>query len=292
MAVNKVDYRVRRSEDTNRNHSPTIWGDCPIAVLQEDPRKGIYFRDDFVRTALLATPTITTEAYYANGWKAFGSAGGTLVGAFIEGGMGLKADEATDNEGVGFSTLARPFKLSRSSGKFWWECRLKVSTVADTTFGVLAGLIDAHTLSATVPLTAAGALADENFVGFHRLEGDGDQLDTVYKADGVTAVTVKADALGDLPTTTALAADTYVKLGMKYEPGYGEFGAYQLKFFVNGYELPNRKQIPSTDGDDFPNDVQLGLVFAMLCAATAAATLTVDWVEAAQEYVGDSSAAV
>ena len=39
---------------------------------------------DFIRTALLATPTITTEAYYNNGWKAFGSAGGTLVGGSIE----------------------------------------------------------------------------------------------------------------------------------------------------------------------------------------------------------------
>src|SRR5687767_411680 len=104
MAVNKVDYRSVFLEDTSRGHSAQIWGDCPIAEIQEDPTKRFHFRDDFVRTALLATPTITTAAYYNNGWAAFGSAGGTLVGGFVEGGMGLVATETDDNQGVNFYT--------------------------------------------------------------------------------------------------------------------------------------------------------------------------------------------
>lgn len=285
MAVNKVDYRAVRTEDTSRNPSPQIWGDIPVADIQEDAAKGYFYREDFTNVALLASPTITTQANYQSGWKAFGSTPGTVLGANVEGGQGLALVSGTsDNDGISIATLATPVKISRAKGAFAWEARLKVSSIGDTIAGVLAGLIEATTLTAIVPITAAGALADKNLVGFFRLEGDGDQLDTVYKADGVTAVTVKADALADLPTTTALTASTYVKLGMKYEPT-GPYGAYQFSWFVNGYRLPDRYTMASADGTDFPNDVQLALLFAAVNATGAAHTVTVDWVQVAQLYV-------
>jgi hypothetical protein len=126
-------------------------------------------------------------------------------------------------------------------------------------------------LTATSPITALGAIADINIVGFHRLEGDGDMFDTVYKADGVAQVTVQADAI-------TLAADTWVKVGIVFNPLNNE-----LSFYRNGVKLSGTKIIPSVAGTDFPNDVRLGLVIALLNATgTTPGSSEIDWWRAAQ----------
>lgn len=269
--------------DTSRQPSPNIWADCPVLHLLEGSTQGVYIYDRFIdKGNLLATPTITTQADFAPGLKAFGSSGGTIVFATgNEGGGGIVLTETDDDEGASIATIALPFQISRSKGQFWWEVRLKTNTVTDTRHGFFAGLLDQATLSATVPIAAAGTLADENFVGFHRLEGDGDQIDTVYKANGVDQVTVKADAIsttaGVHTAAGALAADTFIKLGMKFTPL-----DRTLRFYINNVELVDNKVIPSTDGDDFPNDVAMGLVLALLCASNDDAIVTLDWWRAAQ----------
>jgi hypothetical protein len=286
MGVNAVDFKQNLSRVTARGPSPNVWADCPILDIAEDPGIGIHLYEDWSRMPVLTTPTITTEAFYGSGWKAFGSAGGTVVSATIEGGGGLTLTETDDNQGIGLQLIALPFKISRSHGKFWMEWRLKTNTVSDTEHGFFVGLGDSMTLSATVPIAAAGTLADENIVGFHRLEGDGDQLDTVYKADGVTQVTLQSDVLDTTNTVAgALAADTYIKLGMVYDPSQDQAGSSRLSFYVNNVRLSTSYEMASGSGTDFPNDVQLAPLFAMLCASNNDAVVTLEWVRAAQLYV-------
>ena len=265
--------------NTSRYPTPQLWGKVNrLFQYEEEPlRHGIFFREDWVKAPVLATPTITTEANYGNGWKAFGSSGGTAIGAAIEGGGGLILTETDDNQGIGFQTIQSPFKISRAHGELIFETRLKVNTVTDTRFGLFAGLMQLTTLSVTNPIAAAGTLADLNFVGFHRLEADGDQIDTVYKANGVTQVTVEADAI---PSTTSLAADTYIKLGMTFNPQDNK-----LRFFFNGVQAETTYLMASTDGDDFPNDVLLAPTLAMLCASNDDAIVTWDWIQVAQLFV-------
>lgn len=261
------------TSDTTRRTSNNIWAGCPIKELESGEFNGVYFRDDFNKIPVLVTPTITTQANYGGGWKAFGSSGGTLVsGGGAEGGT-IVGTETDDNEGFSFATISLPFKIIRTYGNFWFEARLKVGTITDNDSGFFVGLVEQQTLSATVPIAAAGTLADANFVGFHRLEGDGDQMDTVYKANGVTQVSA-ADQLG-----TALVADTYTKIGMKYSSV-----DYSFKFYQNNLELATTYTIPSAAGTDFPNDVFMGIVFALLCGSANDSILTVDWVQAAQCY--------
>lgn len=283
--VNTIKFRrnlaTADTADTAREPSDAIWARMRTNELQLDKKRGFFIHENFVDLAVLATPTITTEALYSKGWKAFGSSGGTILPAKLEGGGGIILTESDDNEGIGLAMIQTPFQIDRGKGMFGWEARLKVNSVADTRFGLLAGLGDQQTLTATVPITAAGALADENLVGWHRLEADGDQLDVVYKADGVTAVTVQADAI---PTGLSLAADTFFKIGMLYEP-FGMYGDYQASFWFNGVRTTTLKQIPTGDGTDFPNDVDLGLLFAMLCASGDDAITTIDWVQAAQHFI-------
>lgn len=241
------------TQSTDRGYSPGLWNDAPsIQALRNNPTLGWFFDLDCgaFRTAANVN---AAEAYWAQGCKVFGSDGAVIAAADERGGA-ITLSSDGDNEGVSIGQMIYPFQIDRALGKVWFECRLKTSTIADTKHGFFVGLIDSSALSATVPIAANGTLADENFVGFHRLEGDGDYVDTVYKADGVTQVTVASDA-------QVLVADTYIKLGFKFDPSDNV-----LRFFVNGTQLTTTKTIPTADGTDFPNDVRLGFVFALLNA--------------------------
>jgi hypothetical protein len=286
MAVNSIGVRptLGSTADTNRLWSPVIWEDCPWSDLVEGNVQGVYFFDDFLSFPI--TPP-TTEGNWSQ-YAMFSSTGGTATAGTGQGGE-LTIGSDGDNEGASLRTLAVPFKIARTTKKFWFECRVKSSTITDTKHGFFIGLWENVALTATVPIAAAGTLSDNNFCGFHRLEGDGDQIDTVYKADGVTQVSVQTDAL---PTASVLVADTYIKLGMVFEPdidpmvhdvGLTSLGKYNLTFYANGVRLTTRKQIPSAAGTDFPNDVALGLAFAVLNATgTTPGTSTIDWWRAAQ----------
>ena len=271
------------SDDTDRMHSRAIWQDCPWEDIRAGVVNGAAIDDDF--TSFNITPP-TTEGNWAaeRGYAMFSSTGGTAanLSATTLGGV-LAIGSDGDNEGASLRTVSTPFQISVSHYKLWFEARVKSSTITDTKHGFFLGLIEDVALTATVPIAAAGTLSDNNFVGFHRLEGDGDQIDTVYKANGVTQVTVQADALN-----TALVADTYTKLGMVFEHRasiYHPGTKFVLTFYQNGRRLSTTKTIPSAAGTDFPNDVALGLAFAVLNATgTTPGTSSIDWWRCAQLY--------
>lgn len=277
MAVNTIEPKLNTTSstgaNTDRGPSPQIWADCPVADIQENPSFGLHFFDDFLHFAPVAAGA---QALYGS-YYGFADTGGSVAVADEVGGV-ITFSSDGDNEGASIQTPQKFVQISRSYKKLWFEARVKFSTIADTKNGFFVGLIDTATLSATVPITAAGAIADENVVGFHRLEGDGDMLDVVYKADGVTQVTLAADAV-------TLAADTYVKVGFVFEPT-NSIGNYYVRFFYNGVEITGaRYQIPSAAGTDFPNDVRLGLVAAVLNATgSSPGDVKMDWWRIAQLF--------
>ena len=284
MAVKTVRHRNNRgSADTSRNPSRNIWADCPWNAIKEGAVSGVCMEDDFTsfnKTAATTEGNWGAELSYAQ----FAGATGTITAGTGQGGEAVFG-ATEDDEGVSIRTLSTPFKISRSLKQFWFECRVKSSTITDTKHSFFVGLVQNVAFTAIIPLTATSALADYNMVGFHRLEGDGDAVDTVYKADGVTAVTVGADAV-------TLVADTYVKLGMVFRPffdaniadtGLTNANKWILSFYLDNLKLSDHKQIPSADGTDFPNDVGLGLAFALNNATgTSEGTTTMDWWRACQ----------
>lgn len=278
MSVNEVELlRDGSTEVTDRFLSGAIWAEFPRAEISENPSRGFFFFDDFNNQVEVAAGA---EANYPP-YKGFASTGGSVVGvAGVIGGQKVFSSDG-DNEGASLAQVSLPVIISRDYRSMCFEARVKFSTIADANSGEVIGLWGAQTLGATVPIAAAGTLADANFVGFHRLEGDGDQLDLVYKADGVTQVTLKADAY-------TLVADTFVKVGMRFEPRSSKGGAYYLRFFVNNVEIiptAGRYQIPSAAGTDFPNDVTLGLCAAILNATgSSPGTMTLDWWALGQMY--------
>jgi hypothetical protein len=284
MSVKTVLPKMNLSttENTDSNFSNAIWADCPFFAIQDGELPGAVFYDNFL--SFPKTPA-TTEGNWGQ-YAQFSSTGGTITAGTGLGGEAVLASDG-DDEGASIRTLATPFKIIRTGKKFWFEARVKASTITDTKNGFFLGLMENAALTAIVPIAADGTIADQNLVGFHRLEGDGDAVDTIYKANGVTQVTVGADAV-------TLVADTYVKLGMVFEPevdpmihdpSLSNAAKWNLTFYKNGVRLADKKQIPSAAGTDFPNDVGLGLVFAVLNATgTTPGSNTIDWWRAAQLY--------
>lgn len=247
--------------ETRRRFSPHLWGDCPWDGIMSGSADGIAYQDDFVVGPLVAA---ASQALYGN-YHGFASTGGSVADAGVQFGA-LTFSSDGDNEGASLACAIASMQITQNAGDAWWECRFKTSTITNDKHGIFAGLIDAATLSATVPIAAAGTLADENLVGFHRLEGDGDKMDTYYKADGVTAVAVQADAV-------TLVADTYKRVGMRYAKA-----EKKLYFYDDGVPLSTTKTIPNATGTDFPADAILRPVFAVLNAtATSPGNSTLDW---------------
>lgn len=261
---NPTRYRGQQGAGANAPNnqfgkSPAIWADCPWSDILNGHKPGVCDSERFLTGAIVAAGA---EAQYGK-FKGFASTGGSVAASGLVGGGRVFSSDG-DNEGASLSYCDSPYKIIRTAGKLWSEFTIRTSTTTDTKNGFFFGLWDTtQTLSATVPIAAAGTLADVNFVGFHRLEGDGDQIDIVYKADGVTQVTVLADALGSMPTGsgyTALTADTDFKFAMVFDPA-----DFYLRFYCMGIELAS-KLIPTAAGTDFPNDIGLGPVFSLLNA--------------------------
>ncbi len=254
------------SEDTTSVWTPGPFNGIDVEGIRSGRVDGIIHETYFNNGFKPSTNINAAEAYWEDGWMAFGSDGGAIAavaGVGLAGGIKLSSDG--DDEGVVLRKQIAPFKLSRANKRFGYEIDLQCSTITDTKNSVFVGLMEDVAATAIIPITASHALADKNLVGFARLAGDGDKFDCVYKANGVTAVDVLADAV-------TIVAATRLRLGISYTPfsDFDESGRYWLRFWKNGRPIAEAvKQIPSTDGDDFPNDIGLGLVIAVLNATAS-----------------------
>ncbi len=264
--------------NTDRNPSPSLWRTCPWDEIGSNLVDGVRMWDDF--TDFPITPP-TTEGNWGR-YAAFTSTGGTMLPDDTLGGaVNIGSDD--DNEAASFRTFATPFKLVQGNKEFWFEARVQKSTIAATKHGFFVGLLgrlaittSASTLTAITPITDAGVIADTNIVGFHSTETSAGTVDTIYKADGVTEVTVQANAV-------QLVAATYVKLGMHYVPSGDRDGQYRLSWWADGVRLSTSYGLVAGVGTDFPNRVNMGLVFAVKNATgTTPGTSGIDWWRAAQ----------
>ena len=222
--MNSVQYRGSQALgllDVSRGPSQSIWGDCPILEIINGITDGVIHFDEFQAGPRVAAGAEASYAGGGGGYRGFADTGGLVAdGGEIGGTLVMSSDG--DNEGASFRMACSPFQIARNQGKLWFEARIKTDTITDTKNGIFVGLMADNALTAVSPITALGAIADVNIVGFHRLEGDGDYFDTIYKADGVTQVTVQADA-------AVIVVDTYVKLGMVFDPTNNT-----LSFYRNG----------------------------------------------------------
>lgn len=226
----------------------------PVEFLQ-DPSAGYLFHEDFAHFPCPATNATGSS----KGWRHFLSDGGTILDGGIANLSSVQITVNDDNEAVVLTSVTAGIRITSNSGRpVGFECRLKVDTITDTKNGLFVGLWEALEPTATSHIADDGTLADKNFIGFHRLEGDGDKLDIVYKADGQTQQSF-TDAV-------TLVADNWVKVGFYFD------GKVTLKFYVDGAEyLTARLDQTDLDAATFPDDINLAPCIVGCKAATGTA---------------------
>lgn len=282
-----MDLVTVNGSNDDFNLSSTIWGKCPIKGIREGRIPGVILGGLNSFATFNKTPA-TTEGNWAAaaGYAQFSGTGGAITAPALSAatGAGLPSPGITigsddDAEGVSLRTLSVPFAINRAAQDFWFECRIKKSSIADTIAEVFVGLLENVALTSTVPITnTAATLSDNNMVGFYSTESDGDHAQFTYKANGVTAVAISE-------TEVTFVADTYTKLGFRFIRRGDKNGAYCLNAYQDGVKLASYKQIPDSNGTDFPTDVAMGLCVAIRNAAgSSPGTATLQWWQAAQLY--------
>lgn len=262
-----------------RRPTPAIWKDFEWALTNGRPGEGFVHHEDFAVGPAFADNT--TGVWTGNlPWRYFTSdSSGVATFSTADSESAIVVTSDGDNEGFVLSMAAAPLRITSGSGrKVAFEARVKSSTITDTKHGFFLGLFEPLVPTASSHIQASGAMADENFIGFHRLEGDGDKLDVVWKADTVTQQTaIGADAI-------TLVADTYVKVGFVFD------GATTIRFYYNETDLGSSVRIGETqlEASAFPSDINLSMAFALINAtATTPGSSTLDWMRCGMMYAED-----
>lgn len=253
----------------------------PWNDLLFNPESGRHILQDFTTFGGHADASGGALTPVAGVFNAYIYQGGFINNAaYIHGGITMGSDG--DNEGVTLQPNTSAFQIINdgSVGKLIFGARFKTSTITDTKHGFYIGLTEqlaaggtnGNFLAAAKPIGTNGTLTDNNFIGFHRLEGDGDQIDVVYKADGQTQQSPITDGL-------TLVADTWYVVALVFDPQRGDIQLF-LNSATASTTLITRANIAAAT---FPSDVLLTPTFGLMNATgTTPGNTTLDYIVCAQ----------
>lgn len=263
--------------------SPSIWADCPKTLLN-DLGLGYFFHEDF-----LAFPTGTLAAALDVSMVSFG--GNLMLDADLSTVLSAKAAETggyldiqtdvTDNDAAALFTQQLGTITANSGKKFWAEARLEVGAIADQ--GVFFGIAEEDATDGTTT-TARDVLSDnvannsvvaESLAGFIVDAGDTNAVDLILKKDAGTAEALATDVTNSAQitagggTAAALAANTEVKLGMRFD------GRETMHFYVDGHKVAT-----DTVDTNWDQTKTYGVVLNIKTGTAAAQSIAVDWIRA------------
>lgn len=274
---NKQQYSGSIFADASNDLS-SFWADCPIADIKNGWRRGWFHEDDFSDVPLIGTQT--TQIGWNKG-KVFATASANVVPATIlnsieYGGNNLQLLNAAANDRLAYSQAYPSFFITgtpATSGTLWMEARVALTSIATATMGLMFGLaeIDQWALAAGVPFSTNDSIAITNtasFIGFNKA--------TTGLGLGSTAVSDRATSMTNIGANEiTFAANTFVKLGMKYNP---VGGSEEIVFYVNGVKTATRysqtQLIATTNLKANP----LGLIIATIGGSAVSTNSThLDW---------------
>lgn len=192
-----------------------LWGDAPVLQCIADPSLGSYLFEDFNRA-----PSDTT----VTGFETIDDSGtGTCTYQDVAHGVFNVVTAAADNDYHAFASVNEIFNLGLSK-KLWFEARVKVAEANTSESTWWVGLTDTTTTGG-MQANAAGPLAD--FDGC-----------LIYKTPE-TALTlnilVSNATVQDSETSIATSvADTWTRVGFKYDGGDGTTGTITPYYSVDG----------------------------------------------------------
>lgn len=274
---NKQQYSGSSVADTSNDLS-NFWADCPAHDIRNGWRRGWFHDDDFTEVPLIGTQT--TQIGWNKG-KVFATSGASVVPATIlnsveYGGSNLQLLSAAANDRHAYAQAYPCFFMTGStatSNMLWMEARIALTTIATATTGLMFGLaeVDQWALAAGVPFSTNDSIAITNtasFIGFNK--------STTGLGVGNTAVSDRATSFTNIGASeVTFAANTFVKLGMKYDP---TAGANLITFFVNGVKTATRYTATNILATTNLKANPLGLILATIGGASISTnSVHMDW---------------
>lgn len=284
---------VKRSNDTSAGPSASIWAAFNTADFIRNPELGYDVFEDF-----------------NGGFGPFlgfedGTGGSDVkqLANFLGGAIRLNC--TTDNETSSVYLGAVPdeagvvdagvaggggFLISTTAGSeamLAFEARIRPDVVSDTISTIFAGLTDQAGLATTAfPITADDVFADVACLGFIRPANNGDELDVAYNEASEIQNDHGEDVLAATENTTALVANTWVKLGFVFNPNSNRRsdGTNQdrITFYVNGEALGDPIDAADLAVSDFPDGAGMVPCVSFTAASGTTTTVDVDWIRCAQ----------
>ncbi len=256
--------------NTNRGPSPGLWGNIDWYNIKGDINEGIFYETDFLDFPVMATTNTAAGAYL----PIFDSGNSIAKIATATGGVVKLLTDTTDNDecylefGAGKGGLA---KIDESIGKFAYETRVKLSSITNGEMDVFIGLSEEGAAAADFIADGGAMTAVKDFIGYNVLLADGDAFDAVYGTASGSLVVAEAD-------TTAIVADTWIKLGIYYD------GVTTCYWYVNGASVCSAEITAA----NFPDGEELVPFWGFKNGGGAAMSLSIDWFRLCQQNVSET----
>ena len=236
-------------EDATLSASASIWDDCPLLAINQDPTIAMVWEDDFysyITTQGGLTSTITNS-------------GAIAISTGIGGQVNIDASDgtATDNDESYLGSTYLPF-VPTAGKDLWFEARVKLTEANTDDANIIVGLSTLYNADA---IQDDGAGPPANYDGL-----------VFFKVDGGTVWQTETSS-GDGTQTTNASAGTFTS-GTWYRLGIYLEGNTQATFYINGTSVGSvTATLPDTG---------LGLVFGVKNGLTNEENLYVDWFKAVQ----------
>jgi len=274
---NKQQFSGSSVADT-ANDLSNFWADCPRGDIRNGSMRGWFHDDDFTEAPLIGTQTAQI------GWnkgKVFATSGAFVVPATIlnsieYGGTNLQLLSAAANDRHGYAQAYPSFFITgnaATSNTLWMEARIALTSIANATTGLMLGLaeVDQLALAAGVPFSTNDSIAITNtasFIGFNKA--------TTGLGVGNTAVSDRATSMTNIGASeVTFAANTFVKLGMKYDI---RGGTSMITFYVNGVKTTTRYTAANIAATTNLKANPLGLILATIGgSAISTNSVHMDW---------------
>lgn len=262
---------------TSRTFSDALWKDCPMTAIREGTVNGWYDENDFTKFYKAGTQTsVIGEGEYLiyNTGNGSGKIDAEFAGptAFTPGGIVSNLTGADADQGVMASRQA-PFSILQDGtyGQLWFEARIAQASIATNAGQLFIGLAEnnSFTFGAAQPLGDANAVANNGaLIGFTRLENGQANINTSYTDRATSWTHVKTSAY------TTLAANTWLKVGMKFDPNDS---TNTVQFWFNGVKNATALSKATLAATTNLKAAALGFCWAFFAEAGGSTTSYIDW---------------
>ena len=260
-----------------RGPSPAIWDDCPVLDYTLNPQLGIHFFDDLLGGIVVAANQNVAAAAAlgtTGDWAAFTDTNPTITTLTTShtGVVRLFATDDNNDVAIAYPKNAQTAGMFKfiAGKKLWMEMRVATNIITGNSTLWFGFCEEGLMVAGTILADDEAGMVDKDYVGFERISGDADALDTTYNTEsgGTSPVILGSDAV-------TIAATTFVKLGIYCD-------GTTVYFYADGVRLADSVLLTATD---FPDAIELALYICVLCdAAEADIYVDVDWVRIAQEW--------